>query len=332
MTGFLDDLFDFNGDGKTDIGEEWVAFKMFEECVKDDSEDDSSFDDLYEWRAFCEDSSQYGVSPYTYEAEHEYEEALEKAKTAYAERHKYDWRLTCEDNEFDIAPEDYETQEEYEAAVEEREYNWADYLSDEIREKTEEYFLEADEFSSEDELLELLRQLDEAAARQTEGRSQPEQPPVNTLLEKALDAAAEEGVLAALREGIQENAKLTIRTEISMDPSDGAGATCVYVVECVDRDGRWALAYTGEEAAQQEKTDAGVYITYYQESLLRSLISIPEVDGVLFKSKAQSFGLSKQDISAMLAGIELREEAWDAICTRRTILLKAGRNKKRSPN
>lgn len=30
-------LFDFNGDGKTDIFEEFIAFKMFEECTKDDS-------------------------------------------------------------------------------------------------------------------------------------------------------------------------------------------------------------------------------------------------------------------------------------------------------
>ena len=27
-------MFDFNGDGKTDLGEEWIAFKIFEECTK----------------------------------------------------------------------------------------------------------------------------------------------------------------------------------------------------------------------------------------------------------------------------------------------------------
>ncbi len=263
MTGFLDDLFDFNGDGKTDIGEEWVAFKMFEECMKDDSEDDSPSDDPYEWRIFCEDGSQYGVSPYTYETEYEYEEALKKAKTVYAERHKYDWRETCDDNEFDIAPEDFETQEEYEAAVEEREYNWADYLSDEVREKMEEYFLEADEFSSEDELLELLRQLDEAAARQTEGRSQPEQPPVNTLLEKALDAAAEEGVLAALREGIQENAKLTIRTEISMTHRMGLApsASMSWSAWIVMADGRWPTPAKKRHSRKRQTRGPILHIT-----------------------------------------------------------------------
>ena len=33
-------LFDFNGDGKTDLGEEFLAFKMFEEVTKDDEEDE----------------------------------------------------------------------------------------------------------------------------------------------------------------------------------------------------------------------------------------------------------------------------------------------------
>ncbi len=40
MPGPWDDLFDFNGDGETDIGEEFLAFKMFEECTKEDVEDD----------------------------------------------------------------------------------------------------------------------------------------------------------------------------------------------------------------------------------------------------------------------------------------------------
>lgn len=28
-------FFDFNGDGKTDIGEEWIAYQIFQECMKD---------------------------------------------------------------------------------------------------------------------------------------------------------------------------------------------------------------------------------------------------------------------------------------------------------
>ena len=29
-------FFDFNGDGKTDIGEEWVGYKIIEDCMKED--------------------------------------------------------------------------------------------------------------------------------------------------------------------------------------------------------------------------------------------------------------------------------------------------------
>jgi len=33
---FFGGFFDFNGDGKTDIGEEWIAFQIFQECMKDE--------------------------------------------------------------------------------------------------------------------------------------------------------------------------------------------------------------------------------------------------------------------------------------------------------
>lgn len=29
-------MFDFNGDGKEDLSEQWIAMKIFEECLKDD--------------------------------------------------------------------------------------------------------------------------------------------------------------------------------------------------------------------------------------------------------------------------------------------------------
>ncbi len=45
MAGFWDNLFDFNGDGKTDIGEEWLAFKMCEECTKEDEPEDNDLED-----------------------------------------------------------------------------------------------------------------------------------------------------------------------------------------------------------------------------------------------------------------------------------------------
>ena len=33
---FFGGFFDFNGDGKTDIGEEWIAYQIFQECMKDE--------------------------------------------------------------------------------------------------------------------------------------------------------------------------------------------------------------------------------------------------------------------------------------------------------
>ena len=43
-------LFDFNGDGKTDIGEMFIAYKIFEESTRtaDDDEDEDQEEDLYE--------------------------------------------------------------------------------------------------------------------------------------------------------------------------------------------------------------------------------------------------------------------------------------------
>ncbi len=108
-------LFDFNGDGSTDLGEEWIAFNIFEDTMKTDAADDCLFDDDADddsWREFAEDSSEYGIDPEDYETEEEYEEALEEAK--------YGWRDTAEDgSEYGIDPEDYETEEEYEEALEE---------------------------------------------------------------------------------------------------------------------------------------------------------------------------------------------------------------------
>ena len=40
---FLGGLFDFNGDGKTDAGEMFIAYKIFEEVTKD--ADDESDDE-----------------------------------------------------------------------------------------------------------------------------------------------------------------------------------------------------------------------------------------------------------------------------------------------
>lgn len=38
--GWFDDFFDLNNDGKVDVGEQYIAYKIFEECTKDDSDND----------------------------------------------------------------------------------------------------------------------------------------------------------------------------------------------------------------------------------------------------------------------------------------------------
>ncbi len=51
MSSNKDDIFggffDFNGDGKTDIGEEWVAYKIMEECMQDDEDENEDEDDIF---------------------------------------------------------------------------------------------------------------------------------------------------------------------------------------------------------------------------------------------------------------------------------------------
>lgn len=42
---FFGGLFDFNGDGKTDLGEQFIAFQMFEAATKEQEQDDL-LDDL----------------------------------------------------------------------------------------------------------------------------------------------------------------------------------------------------------------------------------------------------------------------------------------------
>ena len=39
---FFGGFFDFNGDGKTDIGEEWVGYKIIEDCMKEDESSTST--------------------------------------------------------------------------------------------------------------------------------------------------------------------------------------------------------------------------------------------------------------------------------------------------
>lgn len=156
-------MFDFNGDGKEDWGEQWIAFKIFEECTKEEKpQHDYSSDYIYHsiledeagdsvdtsWRVFCEDGSKFDIDPEDYETEEEYEEALEEAKEKVA------WRKTCEDgSDVFINPEDYETEDEYNDALEEARYAWRNSADD-----GSEYGLFPDDFETEDEYNEALEE------------------------------------------------------------------------------------------------------------------------------------------------------------------------------
>lgn len=101
-------LFDFNGDGKTSMGEKWIAYNIFKECTKDDESDYDDYlcddSDLYDdeedhsWREFCEDGFDYGVDAEDYETLEEYEEALEEAKNDLETEQDDE-----EEDDFDIA-------------------------------------------------------------------------------------------------------------------------------------------------------------------------------------------------------------------------------------
>lgn len=121
--GFFDDIFgqpfggmfDFNGDGKTDFGEEWVGYMIINDCMKEEEKRSSSYSasgyhsgniDLYDsveddvfidpvdpskefcddnWRIFCEDGSDYGLYPEDFDSEEDYLEALAEAKLIHGD-------------------------------------------------------------------------------------------------------------------------------------------------------------------------------------------------------------------------------------------------------
>lgn len=43
--GLFGGLFDLNGDGKVDLGEEFMAYKMFETVTKEEMDDDDLFEE-----------------------------------------------------------------------------------------------------------------------------------------------------------------------------------------------------------------------------------------------------------------------------------------------
>ena len=154
-------MFDFNGDGKEDLGEQWIAFKIFEECTKEDHNaddfiyhsipDDDGVDTF--WRAFCEDGSEFDLDPEDYQTEEEYEEALAEAKDKIA------WHAFCDDgSEFNLDPEDYKTEDEYNEALENARNAWRNTCED-----GSDYDLDPDDYDSEDEYMAALEEAQDAA-------------------------------------------------------------------------------------------------------------------------------------------------------------------------
>lgn len=64
----------------------------------------------YAWRLNCEDGSEYGIDPNSYETRTEYHEALHRLK--------YQWRQYCEDgSEYGLDPQRFEVESDYEEAL-----------------------------------------------------------------------------------------------------------------------------------------------------------------------------------------------------------------------
>lgn len=77
-------MFDLNGDGKEDLGEQWLGYKILEDITKTESDilDAGLFDSDdtpdHSWRLTCEDGFEFGLDTKDFEAEEEYEEVLEE--------------------------------------------------------------------------------------------------------------------------------------------------------------------------------------------------------------------------------------------------------------
>lgn len=142
--GFFDDLFgqpfggmfDFNRDGKTDFAESWLGYKIIEDCMKEEKEDDpysdasfmstlddENYDDDSNWQLFADEGDEYGIDPYDFDSESECREAVEDAALAKETEANEDWRIIADDgiDHGDISPYDYDTEEEYLEALEDAE-------------------------------------------------------------------------------------------------------------------------------------------------------------------------------------------------------------------
>lgn len=124
---FWGDWFDFNGDGKITLDEEYIIYKSYKAWEKSHSKNrnvgtrSSRFDyyddedESTEWRENYDIDPDTGLDPEDFDTEEEYEEALEAA----LEDAKTEWRENYDiDPDTGLDPEDFETEEEYEEALE----------------------------------------------------------------------------------------------------------------------------------------------------------------------------------------------------------------------
>lgn len=103
------ELFDFDKNGKTDFGEMWIAYNIYQDVMNDSPLATTIFPSQ-SWYDSCDDDFEYDVYPEDYETEEEYNEALEDAK--------YMWRDTCEDGSaYGLDPWTFDSKKEYEEAL-----------------------------------------------------------------------------------------------------------------------------------------------------------------------------------------------------------------------
>ncbi len=224
-------MFDFNGDGKEDLGEQWIAHKIFEDCMKDENDSDDSFlddsdysfdsEDKYAWRNTCEDGYMYNVYPEDYDTEEEYMEALEEEK--------YAWRDTCEDgSEYGVSSVEYDTEEEYITALEEKKYAWRDTCEDGF-----EYDISPEDYETEEEYMEALEDAKEGYHEIFESDSTRDIPPSCYETEEDDDTATESFINMRRFKAIQE---LAIDSYLDMRDEDERKelARCKFIKEKAD--------------------------------------------------------------------------------------------------
>lgn len=125
-----DDVFDLDGNGKIDLDEALIGYKVVNNALDNlrdnfDSYDEDDEDD--DWREFCEDGSDYDLDPQDFSSEEEYEEALEQAQKA--------WKAPYRDNPpLGVDPDLYDTEDEYLEAVEDAQDEWREECDDFFRE------------------------------------------------------------------------------------------------------------------------------------------------------------------------------------------------------